>query len=96
MQTLPDGNAQDNPHSAASASKQDMRGAPIPSCGDPCPCGDVDTWHLECYTPNDGPEAEIQKLHGLMAEAVRDFHGRGVLFSAAFLDAAKPQKKRRK
>lgn len=31
---------------------------------------------------------EIDRLRSLMAEAVRDFHGKSVLFSADFLDAA--------
>ena len=31
---------------------------------------------------------EIERLRSLMAEAVRDFHGKSVLFSSDFLDAA--------
>ena len=62
----------------------------VPNQGDPCACGSVDTWHPECYALKDGREAEIQKLRALMAEAVRDFHGKAVLFSAAFLNAAGP------
>jgi hypothetical protein len=33
-------------------------------------------------------------LRALMAEAVRDFHGKAVLFSAAFLKAAGPTRAR--
>lgn len=62
----------------------------VPNQGDPCACGSVDTWHPECYALKEGREAEIQKLRALMAEAVRDFHGKAVLFSAAFLNAAGP------
>lgn len=62
----------------------------VPNQGDPCACGSVDTWHPECYALKAGREAEIQKLRALMAEAVRDFHGKAVLFSAAFLNAAGP------
>ena len=32
---------------------------------------------------------EIERLRTLMAEAVRDFHAKAVLFSAEFLDAAR-------
>ena len=64
----------------------------VPNQGDPCACGSVDTWHPECYTLKEGREAEIQRLRALMAEAVRDFHGKAVLFSAAFLTAAEPPK----
>ena len=67
----------------------------VPNQGDPCACGSVDTWHPECYALKDSREAEIQKLRALMAEAVRDFHGKAVLFSAAFLKAAEPAKTRR-
>ena len=68
----------------------------VPNQGDPCACGSVDTWHPECYSLKAGREAEIQKLRALMAEAVRDFHGKAVLFSAAFLNAAGPAHARRR
>jgi hypothetical protein len=68
----------------------------VPNQGDPCACGSVDTWHPECYALKAGREYELQRLRQLMAEAVRDFHGKAVLFSAAFLKAAEPAKTKRR
>ena len=63
----------------------------VPNQGDPCACGSVG-----CYTLKQGQEHGLQRLRGLMAEAVRDFHGKAVLFSAAFLAAAEPAKRPRR
>ena len=68
----------------------------VPNQGDPCACGSVDAWHPGCYTLKQGQEYELQRLRGLMAEAVRDFHGKAVVFSAAFLAAAEPAKRPRR
>ena len=36
-------------------------------------------------------EAKVERLTALMTEAVRDFHGKSVLFSASFLSAIEPE-----
>lgn len=46
----------------------------LPNQGDPCACGDVETWHSECYRRTQDPDPQALAYAKTLAVAIHAKH----------------------